>query len=599
MAALESDSISAPGVWNGSSFQIALCLFIGAIYSVSIFGWSFFAQDTYFWSSVGGDLALSVSAGRYYLQDPWSFPLFHTPSLGTPAGTVIVFADAIPLFALIAKVISSAFGVTIPYHAVWFATCYTLQGVAAGLAVRAAGVRDTVPVVTACILALAMPTFLFRFQHVSLNGHFLLLLAIALYFVIVRSDSTKPSRPLPEIGFVCLFLAAILVQPYLAAMVGALLVAALVQAAIGGHMTIKRTGLMGLALVLVSVFVMALTGHMFSGYIPSEGAGFGGFGTFSMNLASPLVPQLSGVFPPLPDNLDNLFPAPNRYGGIIDATGGQYEGYNYLGAGLLALLAIGLFTGPRHTARALRRHWVLSGVCLCLLVFALSNRAFLMDLLLYEIPLDESVRQPFEQFRSSGRFFWPVAYCLLIGAVMVVWRCLSVRVATAVLLAAAALQVFDTRPLRATIGQLVEQSGDPDAAFSRWIWDPILSRHDQVVVMPPIDCRSSSLAGACQILASHQTIPINSAWTSGRTNRVCADAQTDAATLTSPPEGALVIFIAEHLPPDWVANTQKDPSLCRRIPEGTACSQDSSVTWVPGDYFTPLIVEPSAGNSVE
>lgn len=583
--------------------QIGLCLAISVAYTVSVFGLAFFSQETYFWFAVGGDLALSASAGRYFIHDAWSFPLLHSASLGAPEGTVIVFADAIPLFALIAKVVNSALGLTIPYHAAWIATCYGLQGVAAGLAVRAAGVRSFVPVITACLIALALPAFLFRFQHASLNGHFLLLLAFAVYFVIVRRDAAEPASLWPEAGFVGLLLASILVHPYLAAMVAALLAAALVQASLDGSLSLRRACFAGLAAAVSAPTLMALSGHIFNGYVPSGGAGFGGFGLYSMNLASPFVPQISGLFPPLPDNLVHLFPAPDRYGGIVDATRGQYEGYNYLGAGLLGLMVACLVAAPRRVFAASRRHWVLSGFCLGLVIFAASSRAYFLDTRLYDVPLHEDLRLLMEQFRSSGRFFWLVTYALLIGSVVFLGRTLSVRTATILLLGAVALQIADTRPLRVSLREFVHQDGDPGAPFARWIWEPILARHDRVVLRPPVACQYSDIAAMFQILSSYRLVPITSAWTSGRTNRDCAAEEAAAIALPDPSQDALTIFIADHILPDRVAQAPIDASLCRQFPGGTACSHMAAEFWTPETYFVPLdpsrSADPSADPSAE
>ena len=51
-----------------------------------------------------------------------------------------------------------------------------------------------------------------------------------------------------------------------------------------------------------------------------------GFGDYSMNLLSPIVPQRSGLF--------------KSMNAIIDSTGGQYEGFNYFGFGGLLIIAV-------------------------------------------------------------------------------------------------------------------------------------------------------------------------------------------------------------------------------------------------------------------
>jgi hypothetical protein len=565
-----------------------LCLAIGAAYALVIFGWDFFSQETYFWSAVGGDMLVSLSAGRYYIHDPWAWPLFLSPSLGAPEGTVIVFTDAVPLFALLAKTVYSLFGVPIPYYGLWIICCFGLQGMCAAGVVLAAGERHPVPIVAACLLALSLPAFLFRFQHVSLLGHFLILLALLAYIAGTRPGG-KPDRPWWAVAWPALLLfAAILVHPYLAAMAATLLLAALLRATLDRRLTpLQAAGLLGVT-AAGAVGLMVVAGHIGSGFAPSVAAGFGGFGHFSMNLASPLVPQLSGLFPPFPGSLEHLFPAPAALGGVVDATGGQYEGFNYLGAGLLALIAVGLLARPRYALAGLKRHWLFAALCIGLLLFALSDRAFLLERQLYSLPLGDTLRGLAEQFRSSGRFFWPVTYALMITAVLLVWRGLPRRVAVLALAAAVALQLADTRPLRATLSDFVHQSGDPREPFGRAIWQPIIARHELVMLLPPVACHFSHVALQFQIRAAYDRVPITSAWASGRTNADCAAAEAAARTLDGPPPGVLLIYPSVALSPDEVAARQADASLCRQFPGGVACSRHPGVTWLPETHFTPL-----------
>ena len=76
---------------------------------------------------------------------------------------------------------------------------------------------------------------------------------------------------------------------------------------------------------------------------------------------------------------------------------------------LLILLAL-----ARHWRAAgamLARHWVLALALLTLAAWAVANRIYLGNYLLasYEVP-DFLNRTVLTWFRSSGRFFWPVAW---------------------------------------------------------------------------------------------------------------------------------------------------------------------------------------------
>lgn len=51
----------------------------------------------------GADLAQQIVAQRYFLTQPWGWPLLHADALAAPLGVNIAFADGNPLAALIAK----------------------------------------------------------------------------------------------------------------------------------------------------------------------------------------------------------------------------------------------------------------------------------------------------------------------------------------------------------------------------------------------------------------------------------------------------------------------------------------------------------------
>ncbi len=163
-------------------------------------------------------------------------------------------------------------------------------------------------------MCLSMPAFLARFSfgHIALTSHFVLLLAIDFYYRSPRFTTRT---------VVCLYLAlslvTLLLHPYLFVMVAALAGAAALD-------LVRRQprSALGILLALIAALALVYILGCFGNY--KQG---GEFGHFSMNMESPFFPSASAVFP--------------GFGwSIPDATGGQYEGFNYLGAGTLLLLAV-------------------------------------------------------------------------------------------------------------------------------------------------------------------------------------------------------------------------------------------------------------------
>ncbi len=197
---------------------------------------------------------------------------------------------------------------------------------------------------------------------------------------------------------------------------------------------------------------------------PGEGKPFG-FGHYSMNMLSPWIPQRSGLFlamnrfsipalsPWVPRSL-GLFPAMSR---VIDGTGGQYEGFNYLGLGVLLLLALALWAGSSEINSAVRKYWALALLVLGLTLLALSHRVFAG----YWEVLKIGSSPPFflEQLRASGRLFWPVGYTLMAMGLTVAHRRLRRPFNIALILVAAVLQFVDASSLRDGVAARTHSGG--------------------------------------------------------------------------------------------------------------------------------------------
>ena len=374
------------------------------------------------WDVPQPDQAQSLTGHLAFQADGWRWPLLWTDRLFPPQGVSVALSDSNPLFSLVAKAWVSATGAPpVNLLGAWLALCWVMQPVAAVYAAR--GLRLGMwPCVAAGALAACWPALLVRMGHVNLCGHFLVILAVGL--------ALRPAR-----GWrwwapaTALLVMAALVQPYLFQLAGLVLGAAPVQAALERRPGLWRTwaGLLAAGALAVGVL------RLLSGPL---GGGDKGFVFFSMNLLSPVWPERSGVWAAL---FGTALPA-------ADATGGQYEGYNWLGAGVLLLAApalAGWVRRPPEWRPARGLLIVLAGLTL----ISLSSRVYAGHVLLLDLGV-KPWEDIFGTFRSPGRAFWPVGYALMLAAVAGVAR-LPWRVAAGLLAMAAALQVADTGPLRA------------------------------------------------------------------------------------------------------------------------------------------------------
>lgn len=369
-----------------------------------------------------GDAAQHAIAQRYFIGDAWRWPPLHVANLLPPEGLNIAFADGIPALALLLKALRGFLPEGFHGIGLWYAIAWLAQPVAAVWCLRGAGEKRLAPAIAVALAAASMPAFINRYGHAALTGHFTLLVALGLYLRLARGQS------------LALWLAAgaaalgtLLVHPYLAAMVLALLAAVPATLLLRGDRGWIAAGF-GLAACAGAVgATMAGLGYL-------GAAGDGGFGDFALNLLSPVWPYRSWI-------LGGLVAAE------VDATGhGGWEGYNWLGLGLLAGLAVLAVLAPGAVLRALRRHAGLALVLLALTLLAVSFRVGLGR----EVVLDLGRAPGFlEQFRASGRFFWPVGLALLVGVMALLAR--IPRLGIPAVLALGLLQFADAAPNRAAI----------------------------------------------------------------------------------------------------------------------------------------------------
>ena len=503
------------------------------------------------------DMAQNVVVQRYFFADAWRWPLLVAANLVGPAGTNLGLLDGIPLVALPAKLLAPLLPPA--FHAVnlWYAIAWLLQPVAAVWCLRGAGERRLLPALAVAVAAASMPVWWNRFGHASLTGQFILLLALGAYLRLVRRQSARRWT-----GALLLELAALLVQPYLALMVLAVL------AAVPLTLRLRREpGWRPAALGVAALLLAQLLGLAFLGYLGVTGGQ--GFGRFKMDLLGPIWPHDSALFPWTVGEIN------------------PWEGYNYLGAGLLFGLAFVLVARAAAVRAAIRRHAGLALVLAGLALFALSQRPTFASQLLLD---PGAVADWLENFRSTGRFFWPVAYALLVGAVVLVARHPDTRLAAAALVALAALQFADAGVLRERVRAAVAEPR------GRWSVDApalraLLAQAESVTLLPTWYCaphpdpqQDQNLLLEVLLLASERGVPASTMdvprW---RGDLTCADKRLAAAPLG---RGELRV-LTPRAQASYLALVPRSTELCAPAGSVVVCRDPASTVPAPTEPPRP------------
>lgn len=461
---------------------VACALAIAGAYILLTFNIDFLVGSGAFWANPRGpwlmdphdsidsadilDMQVGYTA---FLHAPWGLPLFFVPDLGTPTGTSVILLDVIPIVAFAGKLFASATGVQVNPYGVWIAACFILSAVFAVLLMIQFGQRSLLAAFGASILAISMPALLHRFGHIALLGQFLVIGALWLYSRDAHGTSTPWRRNAWWAAWLCL---AVMVHAYLFAMAAALYAATVLRRINTQHLSM-RGALREPFLVACSVMtVMVAAGYFGQG--TGSSASSGGYGYYSMNLLSPLWPQRSGLFPGFHD--------------LVTGLDGQYEGFNYLGAGVLLLAAIAAWTSWGSLRPIIHRHLVLVVAFVYLTLFAISNVWFLGARQVFYVPLPAALDSLAGIFRSSGRMFWPCAYAVALFSLVLALRRLAPGWKTVAVLGCCLLQLIDSNPLRTRITTLTQRQ--VPTQLDRPQWEARMLRADRVQVEPSFMCGS-------------------------------------------------------------------------------------------------------------
>lgn len=379
------------------------------------------------------DIICDYAGWLHYRNSAWAWPLGVIKNIGYPYGNSIAMTGPMAPFGLLFKALSPILPETFQFYGWWVLLCYALQG---------AGGALVLSLYTASPLCTAFGTLLFTtapvlaersFRHCSLAIQFTLIFA---YYLYIRHRRT------PQKGlwwkFALLNVTAVTVFPYFYPMVMGILVVLLLQ-------TLRRdkNPRAALRILAANIALPLLSGYLAGTFYAKGGAAHAGFGYFSMNLNQPINPVSAG---------DIVW---SRFLPVRALTAGQYDGFNYLGLGVLAALA-GLFVylvwrgvfrhGAREIWQTFCRHWLLALLGAGFAVYALSNVVTWGGLVLIEYPLPALAEKITGLFRASSRIFYGTYYLLYVAVAALLCKYAKPKAATALLGLILVVQLWDISP---------------------------------------------------------------------------------------------------------------------------------------------------------
>lgn len=435
---------------------------LGGIAFVLIYGVKILNPLYTDWLLTGGDPSQHYLGWEFFRRSDWYFPLGLTDQLAYPLKTSVIYTDSIPIFAVFFKLFRSILPQQFQYFGIWGLLCFVLQGYYAAKILGERSSSKTV-ILAGSIFFIVSPIMVFRmYYHTALAAHWLILLAI--YFYSKHEKEYRDIfKPVMQWGILGILIGSI--HLYFVPMCGAILLGYILCSIWKERKIRIRFFYPGISFS-VGLF---LTVYLLGGFSSGADTGTNNLGLFSFNL--------------------NAFLNPMSYSTLLKNTSlwdwpfytqGQYEGFSYLGMGIILLCACGIVLMIRNIFRRRKPSvyqimTVLMSVGL--IVMAASPTITWNDKLLLQLPYSSTIYKYWGIIGSCGRMAWPVVYFLMIFGITSIgnmkWK--RKEISNVIIILACLVQVIDLS------GQLYKRHENYSkkvvyqSPLAGTVWDDIIS----------------------------------------------------------------------------------------------------------------------------
>jgi hypothetical protein len=403
----------------------------------------------------GGDLAAHYLGWHFYQHSPWTVPFGTIANYAWPQVTNVGYTDSIPLVAVPLRLLFGWVAAPFQYFGWWYLVTYSLGVYFSWRLLQSLGISHVLQLMAGSILLGISPYLLFRWGHDALSAHWLIL---AVFLVYLQVEKYKNYTPL---YLSLLTLASAWIHPYMTLMVFVLSLPAWILYWKATNWRVLHRWLTVLTL-LASIYISwALIGYF---QISADDARTHGFGEFSANLNTFFNPLTHSSFLP-------ALPMANDF---------QYEGFAYLGLGILILLLVGLLFHRNQLLPAFgtyRGMWFAVGG---LTLFAISHQWTFNDVYFFKPHFSDHFTG---MFRSGGRFIWPAAYALALAIMVGISRIpRSVQLCNGLFIGALIIQLADLYSFWKKDERMTSHSITYPVAPQ---WDSLLLNAKKMLVYPP------------------------------------------------------------------------------------------------------------------
>jgi len=345
----------------------------------------------------------------HYRMSDWHFPMGMIDTLSYPNRVSVIWTDSIPLFALCFKIFRNILPVTFQYFGLFGLLSFFLQGGIAILLIRRITANKLICILSVPFFTLSFNVLQRMYYHTALGAQWIILLALLVWFYQDRfKNMVTKGIAWSGIGFLCVSIHSYFVPMTAIIMIGSMADDCLRREKDTRKKQIWHNGAIVISFCMVVLLTLFLWGAFYENTSPI-GEGLGTFGSNLNTFFNPL--SYSALFDGLPLYYDF-----------------QYEGFGYLGAGMLMMtsvaivIALILFVRKRKSlsrtfAKKHASEIVFALIVIGFIMLAVLPMVTLGDTKWFGVPYPSFIDKMLGVFRSNGRFIWVPVYSIMLGTI--------------------------------------------------------------------------------------------------------------------------------------------------------------------------------------
>ncbi len=455
-----------------------LIFLIGAILGAFVFLWIFgrailMPSNTTWIFAHPDDSTQHYLGWVFYRNTPWTFPIGMTDGLSSDGMVSCMYTDSLPLFAIFFKLISRFLPETFQYFGIWGIFCFALNGGFGALLLSRIKNNIIFTSLGSLFYSLFFPSITRITHHNSLGAIFLIMIALTL--TIDHAREYKHGFT-PVVLWTVTGILATLIHMYFIPMLYFVMMGYIIL------LVFKDKKIVRAICTFASTTVLSvLSLYCIGAFEGKSSYSDGGYGFYS-------------------SNINTFFNSGghSKYLRQLNTTPGQYEGYGYLGLGMLVCCFLGIIIifsklekkeggVIKNAAAYIKAHRVefIAGAAVFIASFlwSLSTTVALNEKVIFSLSVPPAIVQKLSIFRATGRFIWLPCLIVMTTALWLVTK-LNKKSAVAALTICVWLQGMDMRNFREELHnvyaylQVVPENVKPDE------WEELSEGVNEIVFAP-------------------------------------------------------------------------------------------------------------------